>query len=670
MYKACKCLSPKNKDKDKGVPSSTSTPSKPVTPPTPVKKMNWQQKLLIAVGYLFTAIIALGCGISIAAAFITLSIMTAGAASYFIASLLFVAGTAVNWLIYKNSVPEVLVDMLGKENWFQGLFEVPGGCDLLTTTVEPQKAGDIALRSKAGYVRYRQAAIGEGGTPVDTLYFVNKITGECAPVKKLAPAIIQSFDVALQLDTAAGWAATAQPRVLTYKELQKISLITEHRLLSKKKKAAMVIGFILALAAGLMQGVLTYGSTLTLSTAFGFLAAISPAFPPLAAILATVTVVSLTAVLLKNIANWVKMHNVLEEGKRYFKNLFDFTSPRCELRKSSLVPQVGKLDELSIESSTAYIYVENKGLYFVDKANNSCTKLQLSASLCHLNFSLELLNKTILSFKDIECIHTLVVGHSIKSRARIVAERLLTALLTIAALPLAALGVYMTMNACAAGTKLFLSKAIPNASVAVIDIVSKVLGLGLAFLGRIPFTMRNAVRTIAHFLNTALQKSPTYQKLIVAQPQQSFLQRLWSGFSVGILYTFCLINAIGNGLIAMVGGGKSVGPAFGGVIGGAGTLNSLAAGVASGLLGSGSTVKATVALDDCFGSTFYRKRAHSSSGFAEKPPVKPSLQRTHSTHSAAFFTEPQTPDPAIFLNEPRGLQHGPLTTDALIGLPF
>lgn len=371
----------------------------PSEPPLTWKTMNRRQKILTAIGYVFAGIIAIGSGVSTAAAFVTLNLVSAGLASYIIAGLIFSAGALMNWYINKNAVPEVLVDIFGKGRLFQGLMEVAKG----------------------------------------------------------------------------------QP-------------------LSQKKKAAMWVGFLLALSVGITNGVLTYGSTFSLSTAFGFLAAISPAFPPIAGILAGVTLICLTALMLKNIAAVIKTKDIVKTCVDFLRNLVS-TDPKLP---------------------------HNEG----------------------------------------------------KSRRRILAERITTTVLTIVALPLAGLGLYMTMNACAAGAKAFLLKNIPKASLVAVEIASKTISLGLALLGRIPFTVKNTIRTISKlFSGKELVKAGVAGQPVVQPKLSSSAQALYVLKAVG-LYSLCVVNAVGNGLISIVGGG---GPdrAESMLAGAGGTWNSFVAGASN-----------------------------------------------------------------------------------------
>lgn len=360
------------------------------------RTMSARQKVLTALGYLFAGIIAVGCGVSTAAAFITLNIMTMGLPCYLITGLIFVAGFAMNWYINKNAVPGVLVEIFGKGRPFQSLME-------------------------------------------------------------------ESKNVPL----------------------------------SKWKKVAMGVGVLLALSVGFTNGVLTYAGTFSLTSAFGFLAVISPALPWIAAILAGVTLVCLTAVMLKNIALLVRTKDVWKSCKDFLYTLFS-----------------------------------------------------IDPSLPH--------NRN-------------------KSKARRIFERSVTVFFTFVALPLAAFGLYMTMNASAAGAKIFLLRNIPQASLVAVEVASKVISLGFALLGRIPFTVRNIFRTLAKVFTKEEEPQPLSspsQPAAGSQAQPSTAARVLYVLEGVALHSLCVVNAVGNGLISVVGGG--------GVAAGiGGSINSLVAGASN-----------------------------------------------------------------------------------------
>jgi hypothetical protein len=279
--------------------------------------------------------------------------------------------------------------------------------------------------------------------------------------------------------------------------------------LSIWKKLAMGIALTLSLSVGATFGALTYGSTFTLTTAFTFLAAAAPIFPYVAAVLAGVTLICMTALMIKDISDLIKKTDVIGECKNFLKNLV------------SLDPELP----------------QNKG----------------------------------------------------KSPGRILAERIATVAMTAVFLPLACLGLYMTMNACAPGVKAILLDKIPSLSATVADNVAKVVSLGLAFVGQIPFGIQTAFQTIAKIF------SPKAKEFVPAsQAAETTLAKTWKGIKL----LSVAINAIGNGLISMMG---AVGSLFRALALVSGTGNSAFAGVPAVL--NTATVKVklnTRSIDDLF----------------------------------------------------------------------
>jgi len=167
------------------------------------------QSFLANLGNFCVGFIAAGCGISTAAAFLSLNILTGGLAIVG-ALILFATGTAVNWWIFKRYVAPVLIGLFGKESFL-----------------------------------------------VDE----------------------------------------------------------EGKELSLGKKIAMGVAVLFATSVGVTFAALTYTSTLGLV-----------AFPPLAAVLAGVTFVCLTALMLKDIADLIKKKDVFGECYKFLKNMVD-TNP-------------------------------------------------------------------------------------------------------------------------------------------------------------------------------------------------------------------------------------------------------------------------------------------------------------------------------------------------------
>lgn len=334
------------------------------------------QKFLHALGTFSVGFIALGCGISTAAAFIGLNIATGGLATV-IAAALFLAGTAVNWWIFKRYVSTTLIDLFGRENFL-----------------------------------------------VDE----------------------------------------------TGKEL------------SAPKKIAMGLAVACALSVGVTFAGLTYVSTFALPAAFAFLGAVSAALPPVAAVLAGVTLICMTAMMLKDIADLIKKKDIKGTVRNFLKNMVS-TDPT--------LPQ-------------------NKG----------------------------------------------------KSPGRIVGERVTTVVLTAIFIPLACLGLYMTMNACAPGVKAILINKIPAAA----ETIAKVISLGFAFIGQIPFGIQTAFQTIGKavpaFFQAIVDLFGKKQKLSAEEADREARRTVQHGETAPqkdssawktIKLLSVAVNAFGNGLISMVG---------------------------------------------------------------------------------------------------------------------
>lgn len=144
------------------------------------------------------------------------------------------------------------------------------------------------------------------------------------------------------------------------------------------------------------------------------------------------------------------------------------------------------------------------------------------------------------------------------SRGKILAVRGVTILFTLIIVPLAAFGLAMTMNAQAAGAKLSILKIIPNASVAAVELACKIIALGFAFLGRIPFTAKNVFKSLAKgfsYFNAEAQAAVAPSEIGERPQQASRGAVVWYYTKVAVLYSLALINAVGNGLISIVGGG-------------------------------------------------------------------------------------------------------------------
>lgn len=261
----------------------------------------------------------------------------------------------------------------------------------------------------------------------------------------------------------------------------------EGKPLSPLKKWAMGGALVLSLCVGATFAALTYSSTFTLSVGLPFLAVIAPAFPYIAAVLLGVTLVSMTALMLKDIATLIKKNDVLGECKKFLKDLVN-TDPE--------LPQ-------------------NRG----------------------------------------------------KSRGRILGERITTVTLTALFLPLACLGLYMTMKACVPGLQAILLETMPRLPVLTAGAIATTVSLGFAFVGQIPFGIQTAFQTVANIVPAAFQgvaklfkrdqgeNAQPDQRAVTPSERESTAALAWKTVKlIGVG-----INAIGNGLISMIGAtGSSV----------------------------------------------------------------------------------------------------------------
>lgn len=152
-----------------------------------------------------------------------------------------------------------------------------------------------------------------------------------------------------------------------------------------------------------------------------------------------------------------------------------------------------------------------------------------------------------------------------KSTAQIVIERAITILVTLVVLPLSIVGLVMTMNACTPGiTNIVLQT--PWITPAVADIVSKIITFGLALLGQLPFAIRTAIITASSiFEKYTWQESASK----AADENNTIVNYL---VDIGFL-VLRVINAVGNGLVAMMG---AKGPVALPLAGLGGTINSFA----------------------------------------------------------------------------------------------
>ena len=226
------------------------------------------------------------------------------------------------------------------------------------------------------------------------------------------------------------------------------------------KIGLMGLAFTLSLSVGITFAALTFMSTFTLSTAFTFMAGATAFFPPVAIILASVTLICMTSLMIKDIAELFRKENVLGECAKFLKNLV----------------------------STDRNLPQNKG----------------------------------------------------KSDRRIICERVLTVGLTALFLPIALMGLYLTMNACAPGVKAILMKFIPGAA----ETLSKVIAMGFAFIGQIPFGAQTTFQTTSKICGPAQSSDPD----LIISPMSN-KQMAIRGFKLSNIFG----NATGNGFIPMMG---------------------------------------------------------------------------------------------------------------------
>lgn len=86
--------------------------------------------LLEKLGKVLAGIFAFGCGITVCGVFVMLRLTGVDALIYGIVSVLFLATSCTNYRMCRHAVPEVLVDIFGKDRLFQGLLETQDGLSL------------------------------------------------------------------------------------------------------------------------------------------------------------------------------------------------------------------------------------------------------------------------------------------------------------------------------------------------------------------------------------------------------------------------------------------------------------------------------------------------------------------------------------------------------------
>jgi|GEM_PF-7040652 len=233
------------------------------------------------------------------------------------------------------------------------------------------------------------------------------------------------------------------------------------------------IAIALATSVGITFAALTFTSTFDLVLAFPFLTAIGPALPYVAGLLAGVTLICMTALMLKDLADLIKAGNIIQNCKNFLTNLFS-ANPNA---------------------------IENKG----------------------------------------------------KSPTRVKWERNFRVTLSFLFIPLACIGLFMTMSACAPGVKEILLHNIPLISARVADGLAKFISLGLAFAGQIPFGITTAFETLASISKTIFGTGSQEVKSVVREKPISTGEKIWNRIRLAAVFS----NASGNGGISAKGAGAN-----------------------------------------------------------------------------------------------------------------
>lgn len=546
------------------------------------------------IGDILVALMAIGCGITTGAAFLSLPFVTGGIGFHIAAFIISASGIGINWYIFQAPVRKVLIDILGKKEWLQGLFEVDGECELLEKDKPPtlETLFELGIQSNAAYVMVKK---NNGNNPdYGVLYYVNK------KKKEIKEIILGDNKLKNKLKSFhEGFSGKFVDRQkLNYSELQTITNITNHRQLPLYKKRLIGFGILVAASVGITFGALAYSQTLGLAAAatLSFSPAVSVMLPYIAGFLAVATVISMTALMLKDIAQMIKTENAMTELGKFISNLFDLGT-RAELYNLTLKELPSNTDDLQsiVEADSAYIKINKRFYYYNKMDKNGLVELEIkdqsAESVINKLFSLKqdnkqdnapfIINKRKLSFEELQEIEKATKNHKVKTRDRLIMERVITLILMGISVPLAILGIYMTMKACAPGIKQFLLKFIPRLSVAIVDRSVTVIAFGFAFLGQIPFAIQATVSTI----NSLFTKKSTEGKSAKSAPEPLLKQRtctdeIFNQMKIFGLYFTAVVNAVGNGLISLMGA-KTSGP-FQFILSGVGGLwNSLAAGIAS-----------------------------------------------------------------------------------------
>jgi hypothetical protein len=97
--------------------------------------------------------------------------------------------------------------------------------------------------------------------------------------------------------------------------------------LSPSRMLVLGGGVVLSLSFGMVFGALTYGSTIGLASAFGFLGAISVALPPIGIVLGALTFICLSCLMIKAFSDLVKTEYMKEKIKNKIINIFPQPKP-------------------------------------------------------------------------------------------------------------------------------------------------------------------------------------------------------------------------------------------------------------------------------------------------------------------------------------------------------
>ncbi len=156
-----------------------------------------------------------------------------------------------------------------------------------------------------------------------------------------------------------------------------------------------------------------------------------------------------------------------------------------------------------------------------------------------------------------------------KSPERIRMQQLIIILMVVIFIPLALIALVLTMKTCMPGLKAILVEKLPHLSLAVADTVAKVVCLGLAFVGQLPFTIQSIFYAASSFFTP---KNPKGEGAAVIRARSA---KFWEAVQVFQIF----VNSIASGIMAMVGVPEGS-PVMEGVALGGGTVTSVLASLA------------------------------------------------------------------------------------------